>query len=278
MEREGVDLCFLGRGKSLLEAGDAPSPSPSLLAAPGLAKSKVLSKSLFLSPYKTSNNSTSEEVSVFFVSWTVTLACCLKGLLSPLVLYYCCYSFFCFCHPCPAPPSLFLSPSPTTQASRNATISSQITSPCPTQPPSPSSLQPGVQLQQDSHPPASCIPPLQNSLKFRNFDCIFKSMCVWTQVSQSLRVKLLAHGLVESAMPQMHLRQGTSPSFQDHSAVIAAVFRAAAQCPDPHPEKWRPRLQVLFSSRGFEPLHPASWEDNPRHLSGSRQHLEEVFL
>lgn len=107
---------------------------------------------------------------------------------------------------------------------------------------------------------------------------VFSSPRVSTQVSQSLRVKLLAHGLVESAVPQMHLRQGTSPSFQDHSAVIAAVFGAAAQCPDPHPEKRRPGLQVLFSSWGFEPLHPASWEDNPRHLSGSWQHLEEVFL
>lgn len=41
-----------------------PLPHP-LLAAPGLAKSKVLSKSLFLSPCKTSNNSTPEEISVF---------------------------------------------------------------------------------------------------------------------------------------------------------------------------------------------------------------------
>lgn len=95
-------------------------------------------------------------------------------------------------------PSLFLNPSLTTWATGNTTVSSPITSPHCTWPPSPSSLQPEDNYrgtvpvgQPSSH---SCIPPLQKSLKSKNFYCIFKPTCAWRHVSYCLRVRLLAHG------------------------------------------------------------------------------------
>lgn len=263
MEREEVDLCFLGRISS--KQGMPPLPcSPT--AAPGPPMDKVLSKSL--SPCKISNNSILEEINVVLFHEllsqpaTSRAGCHFWGLIMVDILWYSWYSFAFATTPQPISQpfthhlskwqyySLQLHHLPPLHMASLTLINS-------TRAQTQGHSSSGTAILLQLHPSLAEEPEIQEFLLY------FQAyMCLKTGLLPS---EGQAWWVVQAAVSQIHLRQGTNPLL---FSVCGNGWCLQHSHWLPRPIQWRPELQVPFSLWGFEPLCPFSWEDNRRHLSG----------
>lgn len=201
-----------------------PLPCPSM-AAPGAATDKVLSKSL--SPSKISNNSTLEEINVILfhelLSQPVTsrASCHFWGFIT--VLWYCWYSF-----------AFTTTPQPISQPFTHHLSKWQLQSPAPSPPPTAHGLphpyhfnqstNTRSQFQWDSHPPAAAEEPeiQEFLLYFQAYMCLKTGLFLSEGQAPGPRV-------VETAVPQILLRQGTNPSFSLQQWLLPPAQPQVAQ-------------------------------------------------
>lgn len=227
---------FVLSGKNIQQAGDAPSPLP-LYSQPLQAQqgAKFFKGTKSLSPSKISNNSILEQVNVILfhelLSQPITAraCCCFWGLITVDILWYSWYSF-AFATTAQPISQLF-----THHLSKWQYYSLQsqhlpawhmasltlITST-------------RAQLQEPSSSGTAILPQLHTSLaeepETQEFLLYFQAyMCLKTRL-------LLSEGqtpgpwVVETAVPQIHLRQGRNACFQ--SASMATAFSTATGSPD----------------------------------------------